>query len=65
MYEMLSIDCMFQRNMFPGLVYRGKECPVVLLCFCSGKVVLTGGKSLKDIEIGWSKLWDIVRGFIR
>lgn len=51
MYESHSIECTFQRNMFPGLIYRAKECPVVLLCFLSGKVVLTGGKTFTDIEV--------------
>lgn len=52
MYETHSIDCTFQRSMFPGLIYRMAGCPVVLLCFSSGKVVLTGGKTVEDIEVG-------------
>lgn len=64
MYDTLSIDCTFQRNMFPGLVYRSRDCPVVLLCFYSGKVVLTGGKSLEQIETGWATLWSVIRKFI-
>lgn len=64
MYDTFSIECTFQKNMFPGLVYRGEGCPVVLLCFCSGKVVLTGGKDMKDIESGWERLWSIIQNFI-
>lgn len=53
-----------QRNMFPGLVYRMPGCPIVLLCFRSGKMVLTGGKTIEDIERGWGMLWPVVSGFV-
>ena len=55
MYETMPMECTYQRNMFPGLIYRSKSIPVVLLCFYSGKVVLTGGKSLKVLSLspGW------------
>lgn len=65
MYDALSVECTFQKNMFPGLVYRRRGCPVVTLCFRSGKVVLTGGKTLGDIETGWRAVWDTVKSFIR
>lgn len=64
MYDTYSVECTFQKNMFPGLIYRGMRCPVVLLCFCSGKVVLTGAKTMRDIEVGWEELWAIVKKFI-
>jgi transcription initiation factor TFIID TATA-box-binding protein len=64
MYESMAMECTYQRNMFPGLIYRGKDAPVVLLCFYSGKVVLTGGKTVRDIEWGWNMLWKIVRKFV-
>ena len=51
--------------MFPGLIYRPESSPVVLLCFYSGKIVITGGKTLTDIYEGWTRLWPIVRPFIR
>ncbi len=64
MYENMPMECTYQRNMFPGLIYRGRGVPVVLLCFFSGKVVLTGGKSIRDIENGWKMLWPIVQRFV-
>lgn len=64
MYESMPMECTYQKNMFPGLIYRSKDVPVVLLCFYSGKVVLTGGKSLRDIEIGWKMLWGMVQRFV-
>jgi transcription initiation factor TFIID TATA-box-binding protein len=65
MYENMSMECTYQKNMFPGLIYRSTEAPVVLLCFYSGKVVLTGGKSIRDIEWGWNMLWKVVRRYIQ
>ena len=64
MYESMPMECTYQKNMFPGLIYRSRDVPVVLLCFYSGKVVLTGGKSIKDIEKGWNILWYMVQRFI-
>lgn len=65
MYENMAMECTYQRNMFPGLIYRGKDAPVVLLCFYSGKVVLTGGKTIRDIEWGWNMLWKIVKKYVQ
>jgi transcription initiation factor TFIID TATA-box-binding protein len=65
MYEHMPVDCTYQRNMFPGLIYRSHTCPVVVLCFFSGKVVLTGGKTTEDIHKGWQIIWNISRRFIR
>ena len=44
---------------------RPDNSPVVLLCFYSGKVVVTGGKFQSDIHNGWANLWPTVRRFIR
>lgn len=65
MYEHLPVDCTYQRNMFPGLIYRSNTCPVVVLCFFSGKVVLTGGKTTADIHRGWEIIWNISKRFIK
>ena len=65
MYDALGTICTWQPNMFPGLVLRPNNSPVVLLCFYSGKVVVTGGKQECDIYDGWANLWPTVRRFIR
>jgi transcription initiation factor TFIID TATA-box-binding protein len=65
MYDALGTICTWQPNMFPGLVLRPNNSPVVLLCFYSGKVVVTGGKRESDIYDGWANLWPTVRRFIR
>ena len=64
MYEALGSECTWQPNMFQGLVFRADNSPVVLLCFNSGKIVITGGKLEHDIEMGWRNLWPIVSRFI-
>jgi TATA-box binding protein (TBP) (component of TFIID and TFIIIB) len=65
MYSKLELSCMYQRTMFPGLIFRPEASPVVLLCFYSGKVVITGGKTTRDVFEGWAKLWPTVRVFMR
>jgi transcription initiation factor TFIID TATA-box-binding protein len=65
MYNALGTICTWQPSMFPGLVLRPDNSPVVLLCFFSGKIVITGGKRERDIYEGWSNLWPTVRQFIR
>lgn len=64
MYTRLGLNCTYQKRMFPGLIYRPESSPVVLLCFYSGKIVITGGKTLPDIFEGWNRLWPIVKGFV-
>lgn len=64
LYREENVFCTYQKNMFPGLIYRANQCPVVLLLFCSGKIVITGGKSRRDILDGWASLWPLVRQYI-
>ena len=59
-----SIFSTYQRNMFPGLIYRPDNSPVVLLMFSSGKIVITGGKSVSDVADGWQALWPVVQRYI-
>lgn len=60
-----SVFCTYQKNMFPGLIYRPNSSPVVLLIFVSGKIVITGGKSCNDVKQGWKTLWPFVRQYIK
>ena len=64
MYAQLALNCTYQRKMFPGLIYRPEASPVVLLCFFSGKIVITGGKTMDDVFSGWKRLWPTVQRFI-
>jgi transcription initiation factor TFIID TATA-box-binding protein len=60
-----SIYCTYQKKMFPGLIYRPDNSPIVLLLFQSGKIVVTGGKSVHDMQQGWVRLWPFVLRYIR
>ena len=42
MYEDHGCNSTYAKQMFPGLIYRPNKSPVVLLCFYSGRVVITG-----------------------
>ena len=64
MYSQMALNCTYQRKMFPGLIFRPESSPVVLLCFFSGKVVITGGKNMDDVFSGWSRLWPVLKEFI-
>jgi transcription initiation factor TFIID TATA-box-binding protein len=65
MYRKLELNCMYQKSMFPGLIYRPEASPVVLLCFYSGRIVITGGKTTRDVHEGWQKLWPVISVFLR
>lgn len=63
-YEENPKETTYQKNMFPGLVFRAMHTPIVLLCFTSGKIVVTGGKNLTQIHTHWRKLWVRVQRYI-
>ncbi|MFA6362210.1 TATA-box-binding protein [Methanoregula sp.] len=42
----------YEPEQFPGLVYRVKDPKIVALLFSSGKIILTGGKTIEDIKRG-------------
>jgi transcription initiation factor TFIID TATA-box-binding protein len=42
----------YEPEQFPGLVYRIPDPKVVALLFSSGKIILTGGKNMEDVEKG-------------
>ena len=65
MYAQMALNCTYQRKMFPGLIFRPESSPVVLLCFFSGKIVITGGRTERDVAEGWRRLWPTVRVFVR
>jgi transcription initiation factor TFIID TATA-box-binding protein len=64
MYSRLNLFCTYQKSMFPGLIYRPPSSPIVLLCFDSGKVVITGGRTIEDVVQGWARLWSTIRMFV-
>jgi transcription initiation factor TFIID TATA-box-binding protein len=64
-YSENAKEVTYQRNMFPGLIFRALDNSIVLLCFTSGKVVVTGGKSVGHIFQGWKHLWPRIRPYIK
>ncbi|MFW5904523.1 MAG: TATA-box-binding protein, partial [Candidatus Saliniplasma sp.] len=52
----------YEPEQFPGLVYRLRESPVVLLLFGSGKMVCTGGKTIEDLEDAVELIKDELKG---
>ena len=40
----------YEPEQFPGLIYRLKDPKTAILLFRSGKVVCTGGKSMRQVE---------------
>ena len=65
LYDEQGVFCTYQRNMFPGLIYRPDKSPVVLLIFVSGKIVVTGGRSSIDVFRGWHALWPFIKEYIK
>lgn len=64
-YSEKCVQCTYQEKLFPGLIFRPDNSPIVLLCFFSGKIVITGGKCTSDILYGWRKLWPVIKRFVR
>lgn len=60
-YEIYSS---YTKCVFPGLILRLPKLPVVLLCFESGKVVVTGGKKPKDIMTGWKQAYNKLKSYV-
>ncbi|XP_046656868.1 TATA-box-binding protein-like [Daphnia pulicaria] len=55
--------CSYEAEIFPGLIYKMKQPKLVLLIFCSGKIVLTGAKVRQDIYDGFTNIYPILRNF--
>ncbi|EME26936.1 TATA-box-binding protein [Galdieria sulphuraria] len=55
--------CTYEPELFPGLVYRMMEPKIVLLIFVSGKLVLTGGKTRKQIDEALEKIKNVLVTF--
>ena len=51
----------YEPEVFPGLVYRIDEPKSAILIFSSGRLVITGGKTLEDCEKSVAVLLDKLR----
>ncbi|RLG35713.1 TATA-box-binding protein [Methanosarcinales archaeon] len=64
--DLIEIDVKFDNaeykpKKFPGLVFRTKDPKAAALIFRSGKVVCTGAKSIKDVNIVVRRIADLLR----
>lgn len=62
-YTDFNIFCTYQPNMFPGLIYRPADMSVVLLVFFSGKIVITGAKSMGDVYSSWKHFSALLQAY--
>src|SRR5450756_1636418 len=51
----------YNKKRFPGVVYRTTSPKTASLIFGSGKIVCTGAKSIADVDIGLTKVFDKLR----
>ena len=51
----------YNKERFPGVVYRTKSPKTASLIFGSGKIVCTGAKSIADVDVGLSKVFEKLR----
>jgi len=52
---------LYNKERFPGVVYRTKSPKTAALIFGSGKIVCTGAKSIADVYTGLTKVFDKIR----
>jgi transcription initiation factor TFIID TATA-box-binding protein len=64
-YRDFNVHCTYQPNMFPGLIYRPAHVEIVVLLFFSGRVVLTGARTMSAVYGGWRKLYPLVKEYRR
>ena len=57
----LEPDVTFNREQFPGLVFKLKEPKTAALIFSSGKLVCTGAKSIDNSKVAINKTVDLMR----
>ena len=50
----------YEPELFPGLIYRMNSPKMVILAFVSGKVVMTGARSMAEIRNGFRKIYPIL-----
>jgi transcription initiation factor TFIID TATA-box-binding protein len=47
----------YEPEQFPGLVYRMEDPKVAFLFFGSGKIICTGGRTIKDVKVSIEKVY--------
>jgi transcription initiation factor TFIID TATA-box-binding protein len=54
-------SCHYEPELFPNLVYNMIEPKVVLLIYTSGKLVITGAKTIEEIHIAYNKMYPLLK----
>lgn len=62
-YEDHGTICTYQASIFPGMIWRPLDSPIVLLVFKSSRIVVTGGKHYQDIVIGFQNILEIIKPY--
>jgi transcription initiation factor TFIID TATA-box-binding protein len=65
LYSVFCECSTYQRSIFPGLVLRPPQSPIVLLIFTSGRIVCTGGRSYDDIYLGFKAIFNTLKKYIQ
>lgn len=52
----------YNKERFPGVVYRTASPKTAALIFGSGKIVCTGAKSIEDVSTGLAKVFEKLKG---
>lgn len=55
-----SLEAQYEPELFPGLIFRMTKPKCVALLFRTGKFIITGLKSIYDIDAVWANLYDNV-----
>ena len=57
----IQLNCEYEPEQFPGLVYRVVDPKLAILMFRSGRAVCTGGKNQNNIEVGIERMTEDLR----
>jgi len=63
LYDQFATHCTYQPSIFPGLIFRPPESPIVLLIFKSSRIVVTGAREYDDVVDGFHKVYDLIGKF--
>jgi len=63
LHEKFSTHCTYQPSIFPGLIFRPPESPIVLIIFKSSRIVVTGAREYDDVVDGFSKVFPLLKEF--
>jgi transcription initiation factor TFIID TATA-box-binding protein len=58
----IQLNCEYEPEQFPGVVYRVKDPKLAILMFRSGRAVCTGGKNKDNIHTGIERMIQDLRG---